>query len=61
MSPILEVKPADRCDQWMWLDMDEEVGAVVVIPLFGPDHHAGLDCWCLPDDFEGVIVHNPCN
>jgi hypothetical protein len=40
---------------------DEGVDAVIVIPLFGPDHHAGMDCWCLPHDEEGVIVHNECH
>lgn len=60
MTPILAVKPQDRCDSWMTIDMREEVG-MVVIPLFGPDHNAGLDCWCLPDEVDGVIVHNRCH
>ena len=60
MSPVLVVSPEDRCDEWMTLDLQEEedVGAVVVFPLYGPNHHAGLDCWCMPEFIDGTIVHS---
>lgn len=60
MSPVIAVKPGDRGSKWLTVDMrDEEgIGAPVVIPLFGPDHRGGMDCWCCPEWFDGVIVHN---
>jgi hypothetical protein len=59
MSPLLAVDPADRCDEWMTIDLrnEREVEAIVVIPLYGRNHHAGMDCWCNPNVDDGVIVH----
>lgn len=63
MTALIEVKPSDRCDEWMTLDMrdEEDVGCPIVIPLFGPDHYAGMDCWCCPIMEDGVIVHEACH
>lgn len=60
MTPLLSVASTDKCAQWMTVDMrdDEDVGAIVVFPLFGMNHYAGMDCWCGPRmDGCGVIVH----
>ncbi len=60
MTPILRVRKRDRIAAWLTLDMrdDEDVGTVVVIPLFGPNHHSGMDCWCQPVmTIDEVIVH----
>lgn len=62
MSPKIHIRKRDKCDQWLAIDMrDSEVGASVVIPAFGPDHNAGLDCWCQPAVDDGVIVHRECH
>ncbi len=59
-TPVLAIAPRDRRSGWMTTDMRDEEGvdAVVVIPLFGPDHRAGMDCWCSPVREDGVITHN---
>lgn len=63
MSPLLKIRKRDRQAGWLTIDMrdDEEIGAIAVIPAFGPNHHSGLDCWCCPAIQEGVIVHNAQN
>ena len=64
MSPIIEIPPKDRKNAYAEIDLrgEEDVGAKVSIPLFGPDHCAGMDCWCIPyKDDEGVIVHGVCH
>ena len=61
MSPVLHIRKRDKQAGWLSIDLqdDDEVGAVVVIPTFGPDHNTGMDCWCHPtSDTEGMIVHN---
>lgn len=60
-TPVIYVKKRDRCSDWLTVDMleDAEVEAVVVIPMFGPNHNAGFDCWCKPNAaLDGAIVHN---
>jgi hypothetical protein len=55
------VRKKDKQAGWVSIDFqdDEEIEAVIVIPTFGPDHNAGMDCWCHPErGDEGVIVHN---
>lgn len=61
MSPLIVRKGSD--DKWMLMDLrdDEDVEAMVVFPLFGPDHRAGTDCWCQPSIVDEVIVHNECH
>lgn len=60
MSAVLYVRKRDRGNHWMTLDMseDEGIGAVVVFPLFGPEHRAGADCFCCPECWPGLIIHN---
>lgn len=62
MSPLIKIRKRDRSSQWITLDLteDEEVAAAIVVPLFGPDHHACGDCWCQPAVLEEgrLIVHN---
>lgn len=59
MTPIIEVDPSERCSAMSVVDCreDEDVLAIVIIPLYGPDHNAGLDCWCSPLEVDGCIVH----
>jgi hypothetical protein len=63
MTPLLRIRKRDRQPGWLTLDFrdDEAIGAPVVIPTFGPDHRGGMDCWCCPENEEGVIVHNAQN
>ena len=60
MSPMIHVRKKDKQAGWVTIDFqdDEETEAVVVIPTFGPDHNACMDCWCHPAVVEGAIVHN---
>lgn len=60
MSDFVVVSERDKREQWFMMDFtdDEEIAAVVVIPLFGPDHRAGSDCYCCPTVGGGIIVHN---
>lgn len=61
MSPLIEIKPEERSPEWLTFDFREipDVRAVIVFPAYGPNHHAGLDCWCHPTQSEGgPIVHN---
>ena len=61
MSPMIHVRKKDKQAGWVTIDFqdDEEIEAVVVIPTFGPDHNACMDCWCHPTlEAEGLIVHN---
>lgn len=57
-SPMISVRQKDKTAEWLAIDMEDEIGYPIVIPLFGPDHHIGLDCSCGPVLHEGVIVHN---
>ncbi len=60
MSPFVRIRKRDK--KWCWLTIDflddEDIEAVIVIPGYGPDHNAGMDCWCAPKNDDGVIVHN---
>lgn len=60
MTPMIRIRKRDRSDGWLTMDLQEveEIGLVIVIPLFGPDHNCGMDCWCGPADADGVVVHN---
>lgn len=59
MSPLIEIALAERECKWLMLDMrdEPEVQACIVVPLFGRNHHAGMDCWCHPLRDGGVITH----
>lgn len=62
MSPFLVIHPKDRTYEWLTFDFTDEpdIRAIVVLPAYGPDHRAGLDCWCGPQCGEGgtLVVHN---
>lgn len=60
MSLPIHIKERNKCNDWLTLDMweVEDTRAVVVVPMFGPDHLSGIDCWCYPCLEGGVIVHN---
>jgi hypothetical protein len=59
-SPVIHIRPRDRQDAWLRVDLreDDDVEAMIVIPAFGRDHHALLDCWCCPELSDGMVVHN---
>lgn len=64
MTTELVVAPKDRRAGWLTIDCrdDVEVDAVVVVPAHGPNHLAGMDCWCHPAvDGDMIIVHNEQN
>ena len=63
MSAKVCIPKRHRCNEWLTIDFQdqEDVEAVIVIPAFGPDHNAGMDCWCHPNIDEGVIVHDVCH
>jgi hypothetical protein len=63
VTPMIRIRKRDRCNEWLTLDFrdDEDIEAVIVVPAFGPDHRAGMDCWCQPNNDEGPIVHNECH
>lgn len=60
MSPLLKINKRLKRTTWLTIDMrdDERVGTMVMIPVFGRNHHAGLDCWCQPFEQDGMFVHN---
>lgn len=60
MTPLICIKPKHRQPGWLTLDFrdDGDIESVIVVPAFGRDHHAGMDCWCCPDDYGDYIVHN---
>lgn len=60
MTPLLLVSTADKCDEWMTMDLraEADVSAIVMFPLYGNNHRAGLDCWCEPKYDDGVIFHH---
>lgn len=60
MTPVLAIKKRHRRPVWLMIDLrdDDDVEAVVVIPAFGRDHNAGMDCWCHPREEPGLFVHN---
>lgn len=64
MSSWICIRKKDRCDGWLTIDCreDEGIETMVVVPLFGPNHRAGTDCWCQPEmNDDGVIVHRECH
>jgi hypothetical protein len=60
MTPLIHIRKKDKAAGWINMDLRdiEGVEAVIVIPLFGRDHHMGFDCWCRPTDEDGVISHH---
>jgi hypothetical protein len=64
MTVEISIAAKDKRPGWLTVDCrdDKEVDAVVVVPAHGPNHRAGLDCWCHPEmDGDMIIVHNEQN
>lgn len=61
MTPVIRIAKRDRGPHYMAINMrdeEEDLSYSIVVPCFGPNHRAGLDCWCCPEmDEDGVIVH----
>lgn len=63
-TPVIRILKRDRGPGWMSVDLvddDGETFCSVVVPRFGPNHRAGLDCWCHPFEEDGVIHHEACH
>lgn len=59
MSLPIHIPKKEKCNTWMTVDLTDQADtlAVVVFPMFGPDHLTGPDCWCHPDVEPGLIIH----
>jgi len=62
LTPKICIRSRDRKDGWLRMDLwDDELG-LVVIPTYGDDHNAGMDCWCRPRMVDGeIVVHGVCH
>lgn len=55
-TPKICIRPRDRRDGWLRMDLRDDDLGIVVIPTYGIDHNAGMDCWCHPRIVQDVIV-----
>lgn len=55
-------KDTEPQPSWGWTVYEPLDGMTHVMPINDEhEHDFSLDCWCEPEEHEGVITHNSCD